>query len=113
LKRELAEPVSPVSPLEKPAVRAGDQGVEPIPGSETALAAAKADLAQQSGVPVDQIKLVSMEAVEWSDTSLGCPQEGYMYAQVITPGYVMVLEAQGQSYEYHTDTTTSVVWCQP
>ena len=53
-----------------------------------------------------------MEAVEWSDASLGCPQEGFMYAQVITPGYLIILEAQGEQYEYHTDQTTNVVLCQ-
>lgn len=115
LAREISEPispVSPVSPIEKPAMRSDEQGVEPIKGSESALTAAKADLAQQTGISVDEIKLVSMEAVEWSDASLGCPQEGFMYAQVITPGYLMILEAQGEQYEYHTDTTTNVVLCQ-
>jgi hypothetical protein len=52
-----------------------------------------------------------MEEQQWSDTSLGCPQEGFMYAQVITPGYLIVLEAQGQTYEYHTDTQANVVLC--
>jgi hypothetical protein len=50
--------------------------------------------------------------MEWSDASLGCPQEGMMYAQVITPGYLIVLEAQGQTFEYHTDQGTNVVLCQ-
>ena len=85
--------------------------VTPIPGSEQALAAAITHLADQIGVPPAEIKLVSMEAVDWSDTSLGCPQEGYMYAQVITPGYLIVLEAQGKVYEYHTDQKTNVVLC--
>ena len=109
LLKEIIEPVSPISPmspLKKPAM------IEPIKGSETALAAAKADLAQQTGVPIEEIGLISIEAVDWSDTSLGCPQEGFMYAQVITPGYLMVLEADGQQYEYHTDQTTNVVQCQ-
>jgi hypothetical protein len=112
---EIVEPISPaspISPIEKPTMTQMRQGVEPIKGSEEALAAAIADLSEQTGAPTDEISLVSMEAVEWSDASLGCPQEGFMYAQVITPGYLIILAAQGQEYEYHTDQTTNVVLCQ-
>jgi hypothetical protein len=73
---------------------------------------AKEDLAQRLSLASDDIRLVSVEAVEWSDTSLGCPQPGMMYAQVITPGYRVVLEAGGQKYEYHTDTGRFVVLCE-
>ena len=82
------------------------------PGSEQALAAAIADLAQHLNLPEEAVQLVSIEAVKWSDTSLGCPKEGYMYAQVITPGYLILLEAGGQQYEYHTDLKTNVVRCE-
>ena len=109
---EPISPVSPISPIEKPTMTQMRQGVEPIKGSEEALAAAIADLSEQTGVPADEITLVSMEAVDWSDASLGCPQEGFMYAQVITPGYLIILEAQEQQFEYHTDQTTNVVLCQ-
>ncbi|MCD6291080.1 MAG: hypothetical protein J7M34_11300 [Anaerolineae bacterium] len=67
------------------------------------VAQAVADLAERLHVAEDEITVRSVEAVEWSDTSLGCPQPGMMYAQVITPGYRIVLEAGGQRYEYHTD----------
>lgn len=113
LPQEIVEPVSPVSPVPRgvePAVAPADK--PPVPGSEAALAAAKADLAKRIGIPADQITLVSMEAKEWSDASLGCPQEGMMYAQVITPGYLMILAASGQQYEYHTDQAAHIVLCQ-
>jgi hypothetical protein len=35
-----------------------------------------------------------------------------MYAQVITPGFRVVMEAKGHNYEYHTDEHSSVVLCQ-
>jgi hypothetical protein len=85
--------------------------VQSIPGSEVPLAAAVADLANQTGTPPEEIKVVSIEAVDWPDTSLGCPEEGMMYAQVITLGYKIVLEAQGQQYEYHTNEQDYVVLC--
>ncbi len=64
---------------------------------------ARDDLAARLGLSVDEILLVSAEAVEWPDSSMGCPQEGMDYAQVMVPGYLIVLAAGGQTYEYHTD----------
>ena len=86
--------------------------MDPIPGSEKPLAAALDDLSQQAGVPLDQISLVSIEARQWADSSLGCPQEGFMYAQVITPGYLIVLDAAGTQYTYHTDQASTAILCE-
>ena len=74
---------------------------------------AKEDLAGRLSVGVDQIGLVEAKAVEWPDASLGCPEPGRVYAQVITPGYRIVLEASGERYEYHSDTQQRVVCCEP
>ena len=46
---------------------------------------------------------MSAEAVEWPDASLGNPQPGMVYAQVVTPGYKIILSARGQQYEYHSE----------
>ncbi|MEZ4711027.1 MAG: hypothetical protein R3A44_27765 [Caldilineaceae bacterium] len=62
------------------------------------------DLAVELGVAADAIAFVEIEAVDWSDSSLGCPQPDMMYAQVITSGYRIVLEANGETYNYHTDS---------
>lgn len=62
---------------------------------------AVAHLAQQLGISPDAITVVTIEEVTWPDASLGCPQPGMMYAQVLTPGYRLVLEAAGKTYEYH------------
>ena len=45
------------------------------------------DLSKRTGLPKSDIKVVSVEAVQWPDTSLGCPQPDMMYAEVVTPGY--------------------------
>jgi hypothetical protein len=71
-----------------------------------------ADLAGQLDIAAEAITVRSVEAVEWPDSSLGCPGPGMMYAQVITPGYRIVLEANGQSYAYHTEGGT-IVRCKP
>lgn len=109
----LEEPVSPVSPVTPGTEVMPDTLPNNIPpGSETAVNAAIQDLSSKQGIPVDQISVVSVEPVDWNDSSLGCPQEGMMYAQVITPGYLIILQAQGQQYEYHTDQNKTVVLCQ-
>jgi hypothetical protein len=82
-------------------------------GAERVIQLARQDLAQKLNVPIDEIREVSVEAVEWPDTSLGCPQPGMMYAQVITPGFRVVLAAKGQTVEYHTDSGRRVVSCAP
>ncbi len=74
--------------------------------------AARSALAGKLGIPALEITVISYEAVDWPDTSLGCPQPGMMYAQVITPGYRVVLEAKGQRYEAHTDLAGGrVIFC--
>ncbi len=77
---------------------------------EQILDMARRDLSQRLGVALDKIEVVSTMPVQWSDASLGCPQPGQMYAQVITPGLQIVLKVNGKSYEYHT-SYTSVVLC--
>lgn len=115
LPNEISEPVSPVvPPAAAPAPIQADEAGQPaqaVPGSEAAVAAAIADLSKQTGVSADQITVDAVHPMEWPDASLGCPQEGMMYAQVITPGYLIVLSVQGQTYEYHTDQKANVVLC--
>jgi hypothetical protein len=55
--------------------------------------------------------VVRVEAVEWPDTSLGCPKPGEFYAQVITPGYLIVLAVDGEEIEYHADEAGNAVRC--
>lgn len=87
------------------------QPVVPSPVSGPEEAARRA-LAEKLGISTEEVTVVSSEEVDWPDTSLGCPQPGMMYAQVITPGYRIILEAQGQQYEAHTDRVGGqVVFC--
>jgi hypothetical protein len=71
--------------------------------------------AGELGVAPEEVTVVSVEPVEWSDGSLGCPQPGQMYVQVITPGYRFVLEVAGRRYEVHTDARAdgAIVFCGP
>jgi hypothetical protein len=73
---------------------------------------ARQKLAEELEIAVDQIKVVSADPVYWSDASLGCPQPGMTYQQVITPGYRITLFTGNDLYVYHTDTVQTVVRCQ-
>jgi len=72
---------------------------------------AKQDLASRLSISVESIVVVSSEAVDWPDGSLGCPQPGQDYVQVITPGYRIVLAVGETYYEYHTSFET-VEFCE-
>jgi hypothetical protein len=81
-------------------------------GLQSLIDKATADLAQRLSIPVDQIRLIEASAVVWPDSSLGCPQEGMAYSQVLTPGYLIRLEAGDQEFEYHASKGTEVVSCE-
>ena len=89
----------PTPTIAEPAPPVGDPTV-PAEAAEVTLV--KEDLARLLGIAVDQIRVVSVEAVDWPDTSLGCPKPNMFYAEVITPGFEIILEANGQEYAYHT-----------
>jgi len=81
--------------------------------AQDAAERARDDLASRLDLDSAEISVVSVEAVDWPDASLGCPEPGRLYAQVITPGYRILLEARGQRYEYRADSeATQVVRCQ-
>lgn len=110
LAREIIEPVSPISPVPLPTEILA-QSDEVISGSEDILHIVLQDLAKVVEEDAD-IELLSMEEKDWSDTSLGCPQEDMVYAQVITPGYLIILQVGDKEYEYHTDKDSHVILCE-
>jgi len=62
---------------------------------------AQHDLAARLAIDPKIVKIASVETVEWPDASLGVPEEGMTYAQVITPGFELVLQAGEEQYTYH------------
>jgi hypothetical protein len=59
-------------------------------------------VAELLGIDADEVKIVSVEAREFSDSSLDCPQPGMSYLQVITPGHRVLLEAEGRRFDVRT-----------
>ncbi len=71
--------------------------------------AAKAALSQKLGIAEEQVSFVSADAVDWSDSCLGLGGPAESCLQAITPGYKVILAAEGKQYEIHTDESGSVV----
>lgn len=69
--------------------------------------------ARDEDVNIDDIAVTGYSEEQWNDASLGCPEPGGVYAQVITDGYSVHLIVNGTEYEYHTDMGTAVVRCTP
>lgn len=111
---------SPVSGLDQPGQGTPKpspltQSTLPAPGwpagADASVRAAINDLAARLEIAPENVQVVSVQAIDWSDTSLGCPQPGMFYAQVITLGYKIVLSAEGKQVEYHADKKGRVVTC--
>ena len=104
---EGAEEPEAIAPLVAPET-------EGSPGAPEAIqAAALAVLAKETGVAESAFSLESAEGVQWSDARLGCPQEGFAYAQVITPGYKLLFSHEGAVYAVHTnDDGSHAVVCE-
>ncbi len=60
----------------------------------------QADLAKRLNLKVAQTTVVQVQDVEWSDAALGLPEPDKMYAQVITPGWSIILQAKNAKYLY-------------
>ena len=80
-------------------------------GLQNLIERAKADLANRLAVSTNEISLMEATSVIWPDSSLGCPQEGMLYMQVLTPGYLILLEHSGNTFEYHAGSRDSLVTC--
>ncbi len=85
---------------------------QPRPASETPAAPAvirqpsgdpdaiaRALVAERLGVKPAEVSIVSSQARPFSDSSLDCPEPGMSYLQVITPGHVVIVEADGRRFD--------------
>ena len=69
-------------------------------------------LAEYLQIENAEIAILSIKAVTWSDSSLGCSQPGINYLQVLTPGYHVLLSAHDQYYSYNANKTGYGLICE-
>lgn len=78
-------------------------------GTQRALESAEISIAtraaavfsEEMDIPISQVSVVSVRPVNWPDSSIGCPQPGQAYAQVITPGHKIAVRARGEIHVMH------------
>ena len=84
----------------------------PTSRSEQWAALAKNDLAARLSVPIETIQVVEQQSVTWRDSSLGCPQPGMQYMQVLIEGMLLRLSVNGQVYNYHMGGNRAPFLCE-
>lgn len=77
--------------------------VDPVAAGTVALAQRR--LADQLDLPQSRIRVVDVMPVTWTDSSLGCPQPGQVYAPITIEGYRILLAAGEDEYIFHSDST--------
>ena len=70
---------------------------------DEAVESARKDLAKRLKVDATDIKERSVEDADFPDMALGAAEDGEMSGMMITRGWRIKLEAQGQTYEYRAD----------
>ncbi|MGB2965515.1 MAG: hypothetical protein WBB69_16190 [Anaerolineales bacterium] len=83
-----------------------EQNERPVPqelpeDTESLVLLAKFDLTIKIGVDLEKISTESIEKTNFADASLGVPEPGVEYPAVVTPGIIIILKADGETYEYH------------
>jgi hypothetical protein len=76
---------------------------------EAAVAAVVATAARELGVTPTDVVVTRVERREFRDTALDCPRPGELSAQVITPGYVVVIHSAYGTREYHVSARDGAV----
>jgi len=66
-------------------------------------------LAENLGLEKNDISVKSTEKVEFGDACMDIAFPDVLCAQVVTPGRVIVLEAHGIEYEYHTSVDGDLI----
>ena len=87
---------------------------EPVATAQIPLAVRRAvvtDAAKRFNVAESAVVLARAEQLTWSDGSLGCPEAGHMYTQMLVAGFRVVAKTSAGELTYHTDSRGSVVSC--
>jgi hypothetical protein len=104
-RRQLGDRQPARVPVEEPAPVVGE-----VP--DELINAIRADLGKRLGIETKDLEPVRAASVNWNDGSLGCPEPGQVYTQAITPGYHVVFEIEGTSYDYRVKRNGFFMLCE-
>ncbi|MDP7042062.1 MAG: hypothetical protein QGF91_05355, partial [Gammaproteobacteria bacterium] len=73
---------------------------------------AKEAISVETQISPEDIVITDIEAIDYRDSSLGCPQAGMTYLQVITPGYRVKARADTRKFDVRIAGNRAVI-CTP
>jgi hypothetical protein len=73
---------------------------------------ARADLAAQLEIVIDEVEVVSARRVTWRNSSCGCPKKGKSYLQMLTRGALIMLRSVDKEYRYHSSMAGPPFHCE-
>lgn len=76
---------------------------------QAAISAVKQEISRLACAAM--VEIISVEAAYWSDASLGWPEEGKSYAQLLMEGFRIVAKLGDQKFECRV--SGGVVRCRP
>jgi hypothetical protein len=106
-----AETATTTTAVPPPAPTTTNIGDIEMPHDHDVVEAARADLAQRNGVPLEEVSVVRAREVDWPDSALGCPEDGLAYTQVVVSGYQVLLQVDGRVFDYHAGSEGEVFLC--
>lgn len=89
--------------------RSGEPMDSSSAGAQAAGEQARAEAARKLRAQPSEFTVVTIEPAQWSDSSLGCRKPNAQYQQVMSNGYIVVLERQGKRHEVNVAGTRAVL----
>ena len=70
-------------------------------------------ISQTLGVAVEKIKITQVQQKDWPNACLGLPRGNEACAEVVTPGWLLTFNINGQEYKYRVDKAGTVIRQEP
>jgi hypothetical protein len=65
------------------------------------------------GVAAENIQIKQVEKKDWPNSCLGLPEGNEVCAEVVTPGWLLTFNINGQQYKYRVDQSGTVIRQEP
>lgn len=70
-------------------------------------------VSKQLSINPANIKVIHVSDMNWPNSSLGCPQPGIQYLQMITRGSLVLLQANRKAYRVHIGNNRAIICDKP
>jgi len=70
-------------------------------------------ISENLGISLDQIEIETVEQRDWPDSCLGLGEPDESCAQVVTPGWLVVFNLDGQEYRFRADEAGTTIRQEP